>query len=270
MPAEGAVKLNLNETPFIGFKNLDFWYGDQLLFRNLSWSWAAEQWTCLLGQSGIGKTSLLRLLAGLGCSNSNIQGQIGRPSQLAYLGQNDALLPWLSVYENAILSARMGPYSVKEKEIIIDRANWLLQRTGLAHAHRLYPRELSGGMRQHLALVRTLAEDKAYVLLDEPFSRLDAITRRQLQDLAAELLQDKTVLLVTHDPQEALRLGDRIELLAGCPARIETLTTFSNAGPRELNSLELIEMQKMLYQALSDHYQQTQLQRSPTLEILIP
>lgn len=239
----------------INVENLCLWHGDRPVFNQLNWALTPRQWTCLLGQSGVGKSSLLRLIAGLLPENSRIQGKIQAPlKQLAYLGQNDALLPWLSVFDNAAFSARIGPYSAAEKRIIRERAAELLQRVGLKEALQLYPRHLSGGMRQRVALVRALAEDKPVVLMDEPFSRLDAVTRHQLQNLAAELLRNKTVLFVTHDPAEALRLGDGIDLLSGCPATIKTLVKFSRPGPRELNSLELLNLQKKLYQALLDNH----------------
>lgn len=243
-----------NETQAICVQNLCLWHGDLPLFHNLTWSLTPGKWTCLLGQSGIGKSSLLRLIAGLLAEDSKMEGTVSRQKQIAYLGQNDALLPWLSVFDNASLSARIGPYTAKEKETIKQRATDLLQKAGLQEVAQLYPRHLSGGMRQRVALVRTLAEDKPIILMDEPFSRLDAITRHQLQNLAAELLKNKTVLLVTHDPSEALRLADKIDLLSGRPTRIETLAVFANAGPRELTSPELLNLQSHLYQALSANY----------------
>jgi putative hydroxymethylpyrimidine transport system ATP-binding protein len=235
-------------------QNLHLWHGDLPVFDNLTWSLKTGQWTCLLGQSGIGKSSLLRLIAGLLSEDSKIEGKLTRQEKIAYLGQNDALLPWLSVYENAALSARISPYSAAEKKALKQRATALLEKAGLAESAHLYPRHLSGGMRQRVALIRTLVEDKPIILLDEPFSRLDAITRHQLQNLAAELLKNKTVLLVTHDPSEALRLADRIELLYNRPAHIETLTVFATRGPRELTSPELLSLQKELYQILSANY----------------
>lgn len=241
-------------SPIISLEKVCLRYGTRSIFKNLTWSCAAQQWTCLLGQSGIGKSSLLRLIAGLLPEDSKIEGTFHRHPKIAYLGQNDALLPWLNVLDNASLSARLGPYSRTEKKRILERSTYLLELVGLAGASRLYPRQLSGGMRQRVALVRALAEDKPIILMDEPFSRLDAITRHQLQNLAAELLKNKTVLLVTHDPTEALRLGDQIDLLSGQPATITTVATLTTPAPRELSRPDLLNLQKKLYQTLTDHY----------------
>jgi len=235
-------------------KNLCLWYDEHLLFHNLNWSLPSQQWTCLLGQSGIGKSTLLRLITGLSAKNSKLQGTVLITKPLAYLGQNDALLPWLTVFDNACLSARLGSYSKTEKRMIKKRAQYLLQRVGLEAVSNFYPRQLSGGMRQRVALVRTLVEENPLIVLDEPFSRLDAITRYQLQNLAVELLKNKTVLFVTHDPAEALRLGDRIDLLSGQPATIKTFARFTTSGPRDLSSPEILTLQKKLYQILSAAY----------------
>ena len=105
---------------------------------------------------------------------------------------------------------------------------------GLKNYAFALPAKLSGGMRQRVALARTLLEDRPVVLMDEPFSALDAVTRLQLQDLAANLLRDKTVLLVTHDPLEALRLGNHIYLMAGRPAQLEKITELTDQAPRNI------------------------------------
>ena len=102
-----------------------------------------------------------------------------------------------------------------------ERARELLAMVGLAGTERALPATLSGGMRQRVALARTLMEDRPIILMDEPFSSLDAITRYQLQALAADMLSGRTVLLVTHDPLEALRLGHRIHVLSGRPAELD-------------------------------------------------
>jgi len=105
---------------------------------------------------------------------------------------------------------------------------------GLRNYAFALPEQLSGGMRQRVALARTLLEDRPVVLMDEPFSALDAITRLQLQDLSANLLKKKTVLLVTHDPLEALRLGNHIYLLTNRPAQLEKITELTGQTPRNV------------------------------------
>ncbi len=187
-----------------------FRHGRQVLFQDLSLTLEAGQWTCLLGPSGVGKSTLLKLLAGLP-SGGEFSGDIGASdaqpigSRIAYMAQSDLLYPWLTVYGNVVLGQNLRG-EIEDGE----RANELIRQVGL-QAHRdKRPHQLSGGMRQRAALARTLMEDTPLVLLDEPFSALDTRTRREMQELAFRLLQDKTVLLVTHDAAEALRLAQTL------------------------------------------------------------
>ena len=192
------------------------------LFDRLDLDLAGGEITCLLGPSGVGKTSLLRLIAGLADA---AEGRVSDPQgqslhgRLAYMAQQDLLLPWLSARANVLLGPRLRGQAVTRA--MRAQADELLGRVGLADAATARPGALSGGMRQRVALARTLMEDRQIVLMDEPFAGLDAITRYELQALAAELLAGRTVLLVTHDPLEALRLGHRIRVLAGRPARLD-------------------------------------------------
>ena len=208
-------------------------YHGAVLFEDLDLDLPAGRTTCLLGPSGVGKTSLLRLIAGL-AGNDAGEGRNGAPlpgtavdqtgravqDRVAYMAQQDLLLPWMSVFGNVMLGPRLR--GEHRDPAVAERARELIARVGLKGREDELPARLSGGMRQRVALARTLAEDRPVVLMDEPFSALDAITRFALQDLAARLLQRRTVLLVTHDPLEALRLGHRIHVMAGSPARLET------------------------------------------------
>lgn len=172
-------------------------------------------WTCLLGPSGSGKSTLLRLIAGLD-TGSDFDGTIipsdgnGLAGRVAYMAQDDLLLPWLDLRGNVALGARL-----RDQRVDWPRVDALIDRLGLsAHATKR-PAKLSGGQRQRAALARTLMENKHFVLLDEPFSALDARTRADMQDLAAAHLAGRTVLLVTHDPMEAARLGHALYLMEG-------------------------------------------------------
>ncbi len=181
----------------------------------------AGKWTALLGDSGVGKSTLLRLLAGLPIGGQ-FTGRIDNPQPAALMAQDPGLLPWLDVRQNAALGSRL-----RGTRADAARLDDILARTGLRDHAAKRPAQLSGGQRQRVALARTLMEDRPLVLLDEPFSALDARTRAQMQDLSARLLADRTVLLVTHDPAEAARLGDRILLL-----REEGLTEWPAPPPR--------------------------------------
>ena len=172
------------------------------------------QWTCLLGRSGVGKSTILRLILGLE-TGGTFTGHFAATddatldNRISYMAQSDLLLPWLSVLENVYIGARLRGQNPN-----IGFANDLLHRVGLAAHANQKPNTLSGGMRQRAALARTLFEDRPIVFLDEPFSALDAGTRADMQELAADVLSERTVLLVTHDPAEAARLAHQIIVMS--------------------------------------------------------
>jgi len=193
--------------------------GSLLLFDDLNADIGSGRATCLLGTSGVGKTSLLKAIAGLAACEpgSSITDRDGRrlEGRVAYMAQQDLLLPWLTVLDNVTLGSRYRRESAPR-----DEALHLLEKVGLADSANARPDKLSGGMRQRAALARTLMEHRPVVLLDEPFAALDAVTRARLQELAAELLANRTLVLVTHDPLEALRLGHAVRVLQGRPAKL--------------------------------------------------
>jgi putative hydroxymethylpyrimidine transport system ATP-binding protein len=207
--------------------------------------------TCLLGPSGSGKTTLLRLVAGLlplpPGARVAADDDAPIPPRVAWMAQQDLLLPWLDVTGNATLGARL-----RGEPPDLARAAHVLDQVGLAAQARKIPRTLSGGQRQRAALARTLMEDRPVVLLDEPFSAVDLPTRLRLQDLAAKLLAGRTVLLVTHDPLEALRLADRIVVLTGNPARAALPILPSGVAPRDPADGKLLAEQARLLAVLKD------------------
>ena len=222
-----------------------FGFEGALLFDGLELALERGRWTCLLGPSGVGKSSLLRVIAGLERLESGSLDVLGGAS-VAYMAQQDLLMPWLSALGNVCLGARL-----RGEKPDHERALALLGRVGLGAEADALPRTLSGGMRQRVALARTLMEDRPIVLMDEPFSALDAITRMRLQELASGLLAGRTVLLVTHDPLEALRLGERICVMAGRPASLELAAAPDGPPPRKPGDRSLQALHAELLEQLT-------------------
>lgn len=217
-----------------------FAYGEHAVLAPFSLDLTTGETVAILGASGCGKSTLLRLIAGL------LPGQPSPWSgQVAWMAQQDLLLPWLSLQDNILLGARL-----RGELPDIARAQALLTRLKLADRASALPASLSGGMRQRAALARTLMEDRPLVLMDEPFSALDAITRTAMQDLASEMLGNRTVLLVTHDPAEACRLADRIFILSGQPAGLQQVAALPPAATRDPLSAAVLPVLRNIQAAL--------------------
>jgi putative hydroxymethylpyrimidine transport system ATP-binding protein len=163
------------------------------------------------------------------------------------MGQQDLLYPWLNVVDNVQLGSRLRGDKPDRA-----RAMHLLGRVGLLDRAMAQPSELSGGMRQRAAIARTLYEDRPIVLMDEPFSALDTFTRARVQNLAAELLQGRTALLITHDPLEACRLGHHLVVLSGHPATLGPPISIAGATPRAPDDEELLHTQGHLMRVLTE------------------
>ncbi|PWE32806.1 ABC transporter ATP-binding protein [Maritimibacter sp. 55A14] len=218
------------------------------LFGPLGLDVRAGRWTCLLGPSGVGKTTILRLFAGLAEEvefTGTIAADDGLPltGRVALMAQSDLLFPWLDVLGNVALGARL-----RGERPDLARARRMIDRVGLDRHATKKPHALSGGQRQRAALARTLMEDRPVILLDEPFSALDARTRAEMQDLAVELLDRRTVLLVTHDPAEAARLGHDIRILT--ETGLDELSPPAGAPPRPVDDRATLEAQGRLLRRL--------------------
>lgn len=251
-PAKAANSGQAIQAPAIRLADVSLSFGTLPVFSKLHAHFPAGQTTCLLGASGVGKSSLLRLIAGLsGAAAGRVDDAKGQPldGRMAYMAQEDLLLPWFDVFQNVTLGARLRGEDLREDKVV--RARHLIAAVGLAGWEKSPPAQLSGGMRQRVALARTLMEGRPLVLMDEPFAALDAITRFEIQALSAGLLAGRTVIMVTHDPAEALRMAHRIHVLSGRPAALAPALTLAGTPPRQPGTPELARLQADLLAQLS-------------------
>jgi ABC-type nitrate/sulfonate/bicarbonate transport system ATPase subunit len=206
----------------------------------------AEQVVAVVGPSGCGKSTLLELVCGLISPDS---GRV-RGAPAALMPQRDLLLPWLGALDNAALALRVAGAS---REQARRRAAPLLAGFGLEGFEDVRPSALSGGMRQRVAFLRTLLSGKSVLCLDEPFGALDALTRIQMQDWLAGALarEPRTVLLVTHDVEEAVVLADRVVVLSRRPGRVVAELDVASPRPRDRTQPELVALRREAMEALT-------------------
>jgi NitT/TauT family transport system ATP-binding protein len=210
--------------------------GDVEALRAIDLTVAAGEFLAVIGRSGCGKSTLLRLVAGLlrpTAGRITVAGTpITRPRKdIALMFQRPALLPWRSVITNVLLPLEIRG-SVRADDT--ERARALLDSVGLAGFHRRLPHELSGGMQQRVALCRALIQRPSVLLMDEPFSALDALTREELAGQLQQLHIDlrPTTIFVTHSIQEAVLLADRVAVLSSRPGRLQRILTVDIPRPR--------------------------------------
>ncbi|HAZ65141.1 MAG TPA: nitrate/sulfonate/bicarbonate ABC transporter ATP-binding protein [Opitutae bacterium] len=216
------------------------------------------EFVCLVGPSGCGKSTLLSLIAGLEQADAGSMLLDGEPVRTPgrdrmVMFQQDALFPWLNVLDNVLFGLRLKS-NLTEAECL-EVARYYLDLVGLADRERARPHELSGGMRQRVALARCLAPNPRVLLMDEPFSSLDALTRDQLYgDIQRIFTQRrKTIVLVTHNIREAVCLGDRVVLLSPNPGRVRQVFDINLPRPRRINDPALANLAAEVTAALATH-----------------
>lgn len=209
-------------------KNYNTKMGEVKAIDNISFDVYDKEFLCIIGSSGCGKSTLLNILANLDYLS---EGEIIKNNDLkiGYMLQEDCLLPWLNILDNAMLG--LDIMHIKTEENIKYVKN-LLEKYGLGDFLEKYPNQLSGGMRQRVALIRTLATKPDILLLDEPFSALDYMSRLMVSEDVSKIIKNekKTVVMITHDIAEALSLADRIIVLSKRPAVIKKIYNIDIKG----------------------------------------
>jgi NitT/TauT family transport system ATP-binding protein len=212
--------------------------GPQLVLDDITLDVAPGEFVTLLGASGCGKSTLLNLVAGLDAPTAGSITTNGRP---ALMFQEHALFPWLTAGKNIELALRLRGVAKSERR---DRAEELLELVRLKGAYGKRVHELSGGMRQRVAMARALAQDSQILLMDEPFAALDAITRDVLHDELTRIWRETrlSVLFVTHNVREAVRLAERVVLLSSRPGRVAHEWRVDIPQPRRIEDAAVAEL----------------------------
>jgi NitT/TauT family transport system ATP-binding protein len=228
--------------PAIRIRDLRKVFGQLIAIDGVSLDIAPGEFFMIVGPSGCGKTTLLRILAGLDSVTSGaieIETPHSQRPVNSMIFQGDSIFPWMTVWDNAAygLKMRRAPSSTV-KEVV----GHYLARTGLTRFAKYYPHQLSGGMRQRVSIARAFANDPEILLMDEPFSALDAQNKLLLQEELLHIWEEhkKTVVFITHSVDEAVFLGDRIMVMTAQPGKVKTFVPVPLARPRNI-----MELQKM-------------------------
>lgn len=248
----------------VDVQELSVHFDDRLILDRLSLRVDPGQFITLIGPSGSGKSTLFGVLTGTVAPTAGQVTVAGEPivgrqvdrmrRPFAYMPQQDALMPWRRLLDNLTLGLEMQGV---RRRAARDRVRPLLAPFGLAGFERAYPWELSGGMRQRAALLRTIVQQRAVLLLDEPFGALDALTRLEMQQWLERVWDDHrwTVLLITHDIREAVLLSDQVFVLSARPARVIGSVAIDLHRPRSLDMLadpQFVALESRLLSLLRD------------------
>ena len=222
------------------------------------------EFVCLIGASGCGKSTLLRIVAGFEQPTSGDMRVYDAPisgpgSDRGMVFQDYALFPWMTVRENIAFGPRQK--GLKDAR---DIAGKYLEMVGLTQFADRFPYQLSGGMKQRVAIARVLANEASILLMDEPFGALDALTREQLQDELLEIWARTrvTILFVTHSVEEATLLGDRVVVMTAGPGHIESDNRVRLARPRDVSAMDFNEARRNLTEKLTSHVRRRELKNA--------
>ena len=250
-------------TPIIEMKDVSRVFrsarGETIALDKLDLSIHEGEFVTVVGPSGCGKSTLLNLIVGLQEPSTGQQLYRGQPSaginrNIGYVTQSDNLFPWRTVIDNVTFGLEMRGISDGGERR--SRAEALLAKVGLKGFENHFRHELSGGMRQRVNIVRTLAYDPEVILLDEPFGPLDAQTRLQLQALLLTLWRERpktTLIFITHDLTEAIALGDRVVVMSARPGRVREIVPVNLPRPRDIYTIHTDPAFRDLYDRIWSH-----------------
>jgi NitT/TauT family transport system ATP-binding protein len=232
----------LSPRPAIRIHDLHKTFGELVAIDGVSFEIPQGEFFMIVGPSGCGKTTLLRVLAGLETITSGTI-EIATPNSQrpvnSMIFQGDSIFPWMTVWSNAAYGLKMrGVNAATIKEVV----SHYLARTGLTRFADYYPHQLSGGMRQRVSIARAFANDPEILLMDEPFSALDAQNKLLLQEELLRIWEEhrKTVVFITHSVDEAVFLGDRIMVMTAQPGQVKTFVPVPLARPRNISELQKV------------------------------
>ena len=226
--------------------------------RDVNLSISKGEFVCLIGASGCGKSTLLRIMAGFETATGGVARMWNKPitepgPDRGMVFQDYALFPWLTVRDNIAF----GPTErSRPKSEVRDKVESFIDLVGLRKFAEAYPHQLSGGMKQRVAIARVLANDAEVVLMDEPFGALDAMTRERLQEELLEIWQRTglTVVFVTPSIEEAIYLSDRVVVMTPAPGKIESDNAITLARPRDVSAPDFNEIRRLLGNKLHSHH----------------
>jgi len=240
----------------LSLKNISKSFGDRKILHNISLDMEEGEFVSLLGPSGSGKSTLFSLIGGLLVPDEGdiwLDGQVitNKSGHISYMPQQPSLFPWRTVLDNTLLGQELsGKKDLTEAKRLLEKAN-------LGDMIGAYPHQLSGGMRQRVAFIRALLSPQPIMLLDEPFSALDAFTRLDMQKWLLETWEEyeQSILFITHDIEEALFLSDKIVILSSHPAEIKEIVHVPFGRPRDeslLLSYDFLDWKKELTEKIQN------------------
>ncbi len=245
--------------PAIEFNNINKTYPGEdgtVALENINLKVEDGEFVCLLGPSGCGKSTLLEIAAGLLPRTTGevlLDGEVQKSTSrdIGVVFQDSALYHWRTVRKNIEFGMELAKIPKKER---LEKSQKYIEMVGLNGFEDKYPHQLSGGMRQRVGLARTLVNDPKIILMDEPFSAVDHLTRVSLQDEMIRIWQKekKTIIFVTHDVSEAVYLATKVVLLSTRPGRIQKIFNIPVERPRNRNDISILDIVEKIYVAIND------------------